>query len=95
MPTEDPQFPQDHVAMREIGSTTGRKRRLGWFDTVLARASAALNGLTAIALMIPITYGLDPASGIILMAGVYYGSMFGGSTASILINTPGCSASTR
>lgn len=43
--------------------------------------------------MIPITYGLDPASGIILMAGVYYGSMFGGSTASILINTPGCSAS--
>ena len=52
-----------------------------------------LGPVTAIALMIPITYGLDPASGIILMAGVYYGSMFGGSTASILINTPGCSAS--
>ncbi|CAJ1774566.1 hypothetical protein LMCDFJHI_00637 [Aeromonas salmonicida] len=52
-----------------------------------------LGPVTAIALMIPITYGLDPASGIILMAGVYYGSMFGGSTSSILINTPGCSAS--
>ena len=51
MPTEDSEFPQDHVAMREIGTTTGRKRRLGWFDAVLARASAALNGLTAIALM--------------------------------------------
>ncbi len=51
MPTEDPNFPQDHVSMREIGTTTGRKRRLGWFDAVLARASVALNGLTALALM--------------------------------------------
>ncbi len=52
MPTEDPHFPlQDHAAIREIGTTTGRKRRLGWFDAVLARASVALNGLTAMALM--------------------------------------------
>ena len=51
MPTEDPNFPQDHVSMREIGTTTGRKRRLGWFDAVLARASVALNGLTALTLM--------------------------------------------
>ena len=52
MPTEDPHFPlQDHTAMREVGTTTGRKRRLGWFDAVLARSAVALNGLTAIALM--------------------------------------------
>ena len=45
--------------------------------------------MTAIALMIPITYGFDPASGLILMAGVYYGAVFGGSTSSILLNAPG------
>jgi putative tricarboxylic transport membrane protein len=42
--------------------------------------------------MIPITYTLDPSSGIILMAGVYYGAVFGGSTSSILINAPGCAS---
>ncbi|MEM7221153.1 MAG: tripartite tricarboxylate transporter permease [Pseudomonadota bacterium] len=48
-----------------------------------------LGPISAVALMIPLTYGLDPASGLILMAGVYYGAVFGGSTASILINAPG------
>ncbi|MCS5557974.1 MAG: tripartite tricarboxylate transporter permease, partial [Oceanospirillaceae bacterium] len=45
-----------------------------------------LGPISAVALMIPITYTLDPSSGIILMAGVYYGAVFGGSTSSILIN---------
>ena len=48
-----------------------------------------LGPMTAIALMIPITYGFDPATGLILMAGVYYGAVFGGSTSSILLNAPG------
>jgi len=48
-----------------------------------------LGPISAIALMIPITYGFDPATGMILMAGVYYGAVFGGSTSSILINAPG------
>ena len=48
-----------------------------------------LGPISAIALMIPITYGFDPASGMILMAGVYYGAIFGGSTSSILVNAPG------
>lgn len=51
-----------------------------------------LGPISAIALMIPISYGLDPSSGLILMAGVYYGAVFGGSTSSILINAPGCSS---
>ncbi|WNJ95238.1 tripartite tricarboxylate transporter permease [Vibrio ruber] len=51
-----------------------------------------LGPISAIALMIPITYGLEPSSGLILMAGVYYGAIFGGSTSSILINAPGCSS---
>ena len=48
-----------------------------------------LGPITAISLMIPITYGLDPSSSLILMAGVYYGAIFGGSTSAILINAPG------
>ncbi len=48
-----------------------------------------LGPISAIALMIPITYGIDPSSGMILLAGVYYGAIFGGSTSSILINAPG------
>ncbi len=39
--------------------------------------------------MIPLAQGLDPVSGMIMMAGVYYGAIFGGSTSSILINAPG------
>lgn len=48
-------------------------------------------GLT-IALLLPITYKVDPTSAFILFAGIYYGAMYGGSTTSILINTPGESA---
>ena len=48
-----------------------------------------LGPISAIALMIPMTYGFDPASGMILMAGVYYGAEYGGSIASILLNLPG------
>ncbi|MCF4097258.1 tripartite tricarboxylate transporter permease [Maritalea mediterranea] len=48
-----------------------------------------LGPMSAIALMIPIAASLDPSAGIILMAAVYYGAIFGGSTSSILINAPG------
>ncbi|WP_142848838.1 tripartite tricarboxylate transporter permease [Telmatospirillum sp. J64-1] len=48
-----------------------------------------LGPISALALMIPITFSMDPASGLILMAGVYYGAIFGGSTSSILLNAPG------
>jgi putative tricarboxylic transport membrane protein len=49
--------------------------------------------MTGIALLIPLTFGLTPISAIILMAGIYYGAMYGGSTTSILVNTPGESSS--
>ncbi len=48
-----------------------------------------LGPMSAIALMIPVAASLEPSSGIILMAAVYYGAIFGGSTSSILINAPG------
>ncbi len=62
---------------------------IGCFAGTFIGMLPGLGPISAIALMIPITYGFDPASGMILMAGVYYGAIFGGSTSSILINAPG------
>ncbi|REJ10288.1 tripartite tricarboxylate transporter permease [Halobacillus trueperi] len=50
-----------------------------------------LGPISAIAIMIPITYGMDPSVALVMMAGVYYGAVFGGSTSSILLNAPGIS----
>src|SRR5512138_1223916 len=49
--------------------------------------------VTGIAILIPVTFGMNATTAIITMAGVYYGAMYGGSTTSILINLPGESAS--
>jgi putative tricarboxylic transport membrane protein len=46
-----------------------------------------------IALLLPITYSIEPESAFIMFAGIYYGAMYGGSTTSILLNTPGESGS--
>src|SRR5918999_1416405 len=46
-----------------------------------------------VALLLPITFRLEPSSALIMFAGIYYGGMYGGSTSSILLNTPGESAS--
>ena len=46
-----------------------------------------------VALLLPVTTKLDPAGSLIMFAGIYYGGMYGGSTTSILLNTPGESAS--
>jgi putative tricarboxylic transport membrane protein len=46
-----------------------------------------------IALLIPVTYGMNPTSALIMMSGIFYGARYGGSTTAILINTPGEAAS--
>jgi putative tricarboxylic transport membrane protein len=46
-----------------------------------------------ISLLLPLTYKLSPVSSIIMLAGIYYGAQYGGSTTSILVNIPGESAS--
>ncbi len=51
-----------------------------------------LGPATGVAILIPITYGMNPATALITMCAVYYGAMFGGSRASIMINTPGDSS---
>ncbi len=58
---------------------------------LLGTAIGVLPGIgpaMAVALLLPVTYGLDPVAAFIMFAGIYYGAMFGGSTTSILLNTP-------
>jgi putative tricarboxylic transport membrane protein len=52
-----------------------------------------LGPFAAISILLPVTYYLDPISGIVMLAGIYYGTQYGGSTTSILLNLPGESAS--
>jgi putative tricarboxylic transport membrane protein len=67
----------------------------GLAGTTLGTAVGVLPGIgpaLTVALLLPITYGLDPTAALIMFAGIYYGAMYGGSTTSILLNTPGESA---
>lgn len=52
-----------------------------------------LGPLATISLLLPFTYGLDPLSALIMLAGIYYGSAYGGSTTAILMSLPGETAS--
>src|SRR5690606_36623995 len=52
-----------------------------------------LGPVTGTVLLIPFTFDLPPATAILMLAGVYYGAMYGGSTTTILLNVPGESAS--
>ncbi len=63
--------------------------------TVVGIIVGAMPGLTAtmaVALLIPVTFGMDPLVGLALMGGVYSGGMYGGAISSILLSTPGTPA---
>ncbi|MBN1106722.1 MAG: tripartite tricarboxylate transporter permease [Deltaproteobacteria bacterium] len=67
-----------------------------FFGVLLGTLIGVLPGLGpggAIALLLPITFKATPVSAIIMLAGIYYGAMYGGSTTSILVNIPGEAAS--
>lgn len=66
---------------------------IGVFLGTIIGVLPGIGPMTGIALLIPITFGLPSTSAIILMAGIYYGAMYGGSTTSILVNAPGESSS--
>ena len=60
--------------------------------TVLGTAIGVLPGLgpvATIAILLPITFGLPPEAALIMLAGIYYGAQYGGSTTAILVNLPG------
>ena len=67
-----------------------------FIGAVIGTLVGVLPGLgpaAAMALIIPMTLKLGPTAGLIMLAGIYYGSMYGGSTTSILVNVPGEPAS--
>src|SRR3981081_2905293 len=63
---------------------------------VLGTVIGVLPGLgpsATIAMLLPLTFKLDPTGAMIMLAGIYYGAKYGGSTTSILLNVPGESSS--
>ncbi|HSR11324.1 MAG TPA: tripartite tricarboxylate transporter permease [Thermodesulfobacteriota bacterium] len=66
---------------------------LGCFVGTLVGVLPGLGPGGALALLLPVTFALPPSTAIIMLAGIYYGAMYGGSTTSILINIPGEAAS--
>ncbi|GEK59084.1 C4-dicarboxylate ABC transporter permease [Marinococcus halophilus] len=66
---------------------------LGLLIGLFIGALPGLSSVMGVALMLPITFGMEPINGILLLIGVYFGSIYGGSLTAILINTPGTPAS--
>jgi putative tricarboxylic transport membrane protein len=66
---------------------------VGVFIGTLVGVLPGLGTPATLAILLPITINLPPATGLIMMAGIYYGSKYGGSTTSILLNVPGESSS--
>jgi len=65
----------------------------GVFVGTLIGVLPGIGPVATMSLLLPVTYAMSPTASIIMMAGVYYGAMYGGSTTSILVNIPGEAAS--
>jgi putative tricarboxylic transport membrane protein len=79
-------------------ATAGTPINLMWalLGCIIGTAVGVLPGIgpaTAVAMLLPITLKVEPTASMIFFAGIYYGAMYGGSTTSILLNTPGESGS--
>jgi len=66
---------------------------IGCITGTLVGVLPGLGPTAVISLLLPMTFHLNPISGVIMLAGIYYGAMYGGSTTSILVNIPGEAAS--
>lgn len=62
---------------------------IGCFAGTLIGVLPGIGALAAVAMLLPVTFNLEPLSGLIMLAGIFYGAQYGGSTAAILINLPG------
>jgi len=62
---------------------------VGCFLGTIVGILPGLGPAATIALLLPLTYGMDPTGGIIMLSGIYFGAKYGGSTTSILLNIPG------
>src|ERR1700694_997926 len=62
---------------------------LGCMIGTLIGVLPGIGPIATITMLLPITFGLDPTGALIMLAGIYYGAQYGGSTTSILVNIPG------
>jgi putative tricarboxylic transport membrane protein len=62
---------------------------LGYMIGTLVGVLPGVGPVATIAMLLPITFGLDPTGALIMLAGIYYGAQYGGSTTAILVNIPG------
>lgn len=62
---------------------------IGVFVGNLVGVLPGLGPVTGVALLIPFTFGMDPAAALIMLAGIFYGAQYGGSTSAVLLNIPG------
>ena len=65
---------------------------LGTAGGIIIGAIPGLTATMAVALLIPVTFGMEPVVGLALMGGVYSGGMYGGAISAILLKTPGTPA---
>ena len=66
---------------------------LGALVGTLVGVLPGLGPVGAVAFLLSLTFKMEPATAVIMLAGIYYGAMYGGSTTSILVNIPGETAS--
>ena len=66
---------------------------LGCFLGTLVGVLPGIGPVATVAMLLPFTFGLGPAPALIMLAGIYYGAQYGGSTTAILVNIPGESSS--
>src|SRR5712692_2668529 len=62
---------------------------LGALVGTLVGVLPGIGTVATVAMLLPITFGLPPVGALIMLAGIYYGAQYGGSTTSILVNIPG------
>jgi len=86
----------DHLALGFATALTLKNALYCFIGALIGTLIGVLPGLgpvATLAMLLPFTYALEPTSALIMLAGIYYGAQYGGSTTSILVNLPGESSS--
>jgi putative tricarboxylic transport membrane protein len=81
-----------HLALGFEVALSGQNVLLAFVGCLVGTVIGVLPGVGPIAtitMLLPVTFGLDPTGAIIMLAGIYYGAQYGGSTTAILVNIPG------
>lgn len=77
------------IILRLLSVDTILLAAAGTFGGIVLGAIPGLNGPIGVAILLPVTFGMDPANGLLMLGGIYMGSTFGGSISAILLNSPG------